>query len=179
MSDEKRNLGFIYFATNPSMPGIVKIGCSQHPKIRVQQLSTTTSVPTPFEIRFYQFVLDMERIEQTLHRMLDHCRVNPDREFFQIDVEQAVKVFSSWTSSLALIPIMGIDYEITPDGYIQTLHQKTLPLRRLATPPALTPEMRFVLWNADNALLRSAGMMDPLIAAKYAADEFYGRGGAK
>ena len=52
--DKPQNPGFVYFATNPSMPGIVKIGCSRHPKIRIQQLSSGTSIPEPFELRFHE-----------------------------------------------------------------------------------------------------------------------------
>lgn len=148
MSETIQNPGFIYFATNPSMPGIVKIGCSRHPVTRCQQLSAATGVPSPFDLRFCQFVLDMLQIEQTLHQMLDHCRINRDREFFAIGVEQAVGVLSAWASQLALIPIKGIDFEISEDG-IRTLHQNPIPLRRVPVEAALTPAVRFVLWGSS------------------------------
>ena len=114
-----QSIGFIYFATNPSMPGVVKIGCSRCPSRRVAQLSANTATPTPFVLEFSQFVLDMERMEQTLHAMLDHCRVSSDREFFQIDVEDAVKAFSDWAFPLGLIPVPDIDYFVMkePDGH--------------------------------------------------------------
>jgi len=68
----------------------------------------------------------MEWMEQTLHRMLDHLRVSPDREFFRIEVGQAVRVFSDWAFPLGLIPVPGVDYDLEPDG-IAALHPERVP----------------------------------------------------
>jgi len=133
-----QDIGFIYFATNPSMPGVVKIGCSRCPKRRVEQLSANTATPTPFVLEFSQFVLDMVRMEQTLHAMLDHLRVSVDREFFLIDVESAVKAFSDWAFPLGLIPVPDVDYFITKDQDGHTF----IPLTK-----GRTPEKKSIDWR--------------------------------
>jgi len=76
--------GFIYFAINSSMPGIVKIGTTtKHPEIRLAELSGATACPQPFTlIAFFddENALDTER---TIHSALEYCRVSNRREFFQ------------------------------------------------------------------------------------------------
>ena len=139
----KQNPGFIYFLTNPSMPGLLKIGCSYAPYERCRQLSSGTCLPTPFEVEFVQFLLDMQRIEQTLHRMLDHTRVNNNREFFRIAPGRAIETFSDWAAPLGLIPIEGVDYEVL-DGTIHTLHDRATPVEG-ERDPNKSPVVRYLV----------------------------------
>ena len=81
----------VYVLTNPAMPGIVKIGItSQHnPQVRMDQLYTT-GVPLPFECAIAVEVADGNagEIENALHTAFGPQRVNPSREFFEIEVYQ-------------------------------------------------------------------------------------------
>lgn len=135
------NPGFVYFLTNPSMPGVVKIGCSQRPYRRAEALGSTSGIPTPFKLEFFQYVLDMQFVEQTLHRMLARFRISPDREFFQIDLVNSVEVFSDWICKAGLLPKEREDYTREEDG-ILAIHSNPFPLTGKVN-PRLTPLARF------------------------------------
>ena len=84
--------GIVYLLTNPVMPGLVKIGMTTQEDIdkRMKELYTT-GVPVPFECKFACRVKksDCLKIEKALHKAFDPQRVNQNREFFRINVEQA------------------------------------------------------------------------------------------
>lgn len=84
--------GIVYLLTNPVMPGLVKIGMTGQEDIdkRMRELYTT-GVPVPFECAYACRVKksDCARIEKALHMAFSPQRVNANREFFRIQVEQA------------------------------------------------------------------------------------------
>lgn len=84
--------GIVYLLTNPVMPGLVKIGMTTQEDIdkRMRELYTT-GVPVPFECKFACKVKknDCLKIEKALHKAFDPQRINQNREFFRINVEQA------------------------------------------------------------------------------------------
>ena len=82
--------GIVYLLTNEAMPGLVKIGktTNDDPQVRMDQLYNT-SVPVPFTCELALQVKNPGKVEQALHRAFDPYRVNPRREFFEIEVEQA------------------------------------------------------------------------------------------
>lgn len=84
--------GIVYLLTNPVMPGLVKIGMTAQKDIekRMRELYTT-GVPVPFECQFACKVKkgDCGKIEKALHTAFAPQRVNANREFFRIQVEQA------------------------------------------------------------------------------------------
>ena len=81
--------GVIYVLSNPAMPGLIKIGktTNDDPKVRMGQLYTT-GVPVPFECEYAVEVNDPGRTERALHQAFAPQRINPSREFFQVEVEQ-------------------------------------------------------------------------------------------
>ena len=84
--------GIVYLLTNPCMPGLVKIGMTTQEDIdkRMKELYTT-GVPVPFECQFACKVnnKDCAKIEKALHTAFEPQRINKNREFFRINVEQA------------------------------------------------------------------------------------------
>ncbi|MFC0132009.1 hypothetical protein CR105_16050 [Massilia eurypsychrophila] len=89
--------GFVYFLSNPSMPGIVKIGYTlKHPRDRMAELSASTSCPTPFEMLGFFDTEDPQGVEQAIHRSLDWCRVNGRREFFRAPLRTLESQLNSW-----------------------------------------------------------------------------------
>jgi hypothetical protein len=83
-------LGWIYILSNPSMPGLVKIGYStKDPELRLRELDGT-GIPTPFEIIFWALVDEPYALEQSLHDHLDNHRVSQQREFFKLNVADSV-----------------------------------------------------------------------------------------
>ena len=83
----------VYVLTNPAMPGIVKIGRTTQEDInsRLTQLYTT-GVPVPFTLAFACRVDNNNEVESALHMAFGPYRVNPKREFFRIDPEQAIAI---------------------------------------------------------------------------------------
>ena len=74
--------GIVYLLTNPVMPGLVKIGMTTQEDIdkRMKELYTT-GVPVKKN--------DCLKIEKALHKAFDPQRINQNREFFRINVDQA------------------------------------------------------------------------------------------
>ncbi len=82
--------GWVYIMSNPSMPGLLKIGVTQRKaKIRAKELSSATGVPTPFVIEFTALVEDPYSVESSVHRALSRARVNGRREFFRVKKAEA------------------------------------------------------------------------------------------
>lgn len=93
MSDEYGN---IYCFSNPSMPGIVKIGMTMRtPEERAKELYTT-GVALPFKIEFAKKVNNPSQKEKDLHILLEdyHERPNSRREFFHVSPEKVYKFFN-------------------------------------------------------------------------------------
>lgn len=84
--------GIVYLLTNPVMPGLVKIGMTTREDIdaRMKELYST-GVPVPFVCQFACRVkkTDCAKIEKALHTAFSPQRINANREFFRIQVEQA------------------------------------------------------------------------------------------
>lgn len=86
--------GFVYILSNPSMPGIVKIGrTTRSVDGRAAELYQT-GVPTPFAVEHSVYSPDCAELEREAHNLLADLRVDPSREFFRCDVELAVGVLN-------------------------------------------------------------------------------------
>lgn len=98
------NQGIVYILTNPAMPNMVKIGITTHEdvKSRMSQIYST-GVPLPFVCEYAARVSNFEKVEKALHTAFGPDRVNPRREFFEIDASQAI----------AIIKLMEIE-DVTP-----------------------------------------------------------------
>jgi hypothetical protein len=74
------------------MPGLVKIGqTSKEIDDRLRELYKT-GVPLPFDCLYACEVDDCELVESSLHKAFYPNRINPQREFFEIDPEQAIAI---------------------------------------------------------------------------------------
>ncbi len=81
--------GTVYVLTNPAMDGYVKIGKTSNLEQRLKYLDNT-STPLPFRCVFAVEVEDMDQVERLAHEAFKKDRVRSNREFFEIDEEQAV-----------------------------------------------------------------------------------------
>lgn len=78
--------GYVYILTNPSMPGLVKIGqTSRTVDERIAELNRATGVPTDFEVFAAIEVENPVIVETELHTLFANVRENDDREFFRVD----------------------------------------------------------------------------------------------
>lgn len=82
--------GIVYLLTNPAMPGLVKIGMTSRREVafRMNELFST-GVPVPFKCDYAGRTSSPAKVETSLHQAFGPYRINPKREFFEIEVEQA------------------------------------------------------------------------------------------
>lgn len=87
------NSQIVYVLTNPSMPGLVKIGKTSQLEVkeRMKQLYGT-GVPVPFDCVFACQVKDATEVEKALHFAFGNNHTNPNREFFRIEADRVIAV---------------------------------------------------------------------------------------
>lgn len=82
----------VYLLTNPTMPGLVKIGRTTDLETRLRSLSTHSGVPVPFECFYACEVINSTKVEKALHDAFGDHRINPKREFFRLNPDRAVAI---------------------------------------------------------------------------------------
>lgn len=86
--------GWVYVIESSSLKGMVKIGTSRRlngPFERVRELSGS-SLPEAFKINGFCFSDDAFELENNMHKYFAKQRVNPNKEFFYITPQEAIKV---------------------------------------------------------------------------------------
>ena len=95
-NSEDLQTGLVYVLTNEAMPGLVKIGITgSDPNSRAEQLYTT-GVPVPFTVEFAGRVSDSRVVERALHNAFRDRRVNPKREFFELEPDQPIELLNAF-----------------------------------------------------------------------------------
>lgn len=85
------------------MPGLVKIGSTKRsPEERRRELSRPSGIPTGFMVAYEIFTPDMSQLEKRIHSHLDKWRVNRNREFFKINLEESISSLSSIAKEINL-----------------------------------------------------------------------------
>jgi hypothetical protein len=80
---------WVYVLSNPSHSHY-KIGYTKNePEVRAKQISTSTGVALPYKVEFAFQCFNGEALEHEVHRKLEYCRVNQNREFFDITLSEA------------------------------------------------------------------------------------------
>lgn len=84
--------GYVYILSNPSMPGILKIGrTTRSVEGRANELYQT-GVPTPFVVEHSVLSPDCAELEQIMHDSLEAYRIAAGREFFRCAASDAMRV---------------------------------------------------------------------------------------
>ena len=109
-------MSIVYVLTNPAMPSLVKIGCTENDEANTRIAALySTGVPVPFTIEFAAKVPDPYRVEEALHIAFAPYRINPKREFFRIEPDQAIAILKLLHIEDATIEVAsqanGIDEE--------------------------------------------------------------------
>lgn len=91
--------GYLYCFSNPSMPGIVKVGVTERtPESRLSEAnaSDTWKPPTPYKIEFAKRIKNPTEKEKTLHNLLEKYteRIHSRREFFRVSTEEVRMFFN-------------------------------------------------------------------------------------
>ena len=88
--------GIIYIARNNSNPSNhYKIGKSDRadPALRMRELtSDTTNYQGEFYSKGYVLVSEVDECERLVHETLNYARINNRREFFDINLDEAIKI---------------------------------------------------------------------------------------
>ena len=82
--------GYVYILSNPAMPGLLKIGYTERDvQERVKELSNT-GIPSPFEIEAVFESSKPYQDEQKIHNYFSKFKDSNNREFFNIDLKEAL-----------------------------------------------------------------------------------------
>ncbi|WP_217521211.1 GIY-YIG nuclease family protein [Vibrio metschnikovii] len=82
--------GYVYVLSNPSMPNLLKIGYTErYVYERVSELNTT-GVPVAFEVEAIFDSSNPYEDEKEIHNLLSEYRMSNNREFFSVDLENAI-----------------------------------------------------------------------------------------
>ena len=80
---------WVYVLSNALQPGIYKIGyTNKHPEERAKQISNATGVAIPYDVEFAFHCYNGLMLEGEIHKKLSGYRVNNQREFFQLSLEE-------------------------------------------------------------------------------------------
>ena len=91
----------VYILESEAMPEMVKIGYTKGDPIdRANTLSKSTGVPTPFNVVYSYSCFNGERIEKAVHKHFRKQRVNKQREFFYVDIDEAAQIIESLGAKL-------------------------------------------------------------------------------
>lgn len=83
---------WVYILSNPSTPGLLKIGYTKlDPDTRAKQISNATGVALPYKVEWAFKCFNGEQLEGEVHNYLKAYRVNNNREFFEIELNEAKK----------------------------------------------------------------------------------------
>lgn len=123
--------GFVYILTNPCFKeNWVKIGQTDNLDRRIWELSQATGIPLPFEMYAVLKTAKYKQAEHMIHRLIGKLapdkRINPKREFFNIEPEDAVSIMKDIAS---LIDDAEIIYneKITTEITTEKQHGKKAP----------------------------------------------------
>ncbi|MBF0641458.1 GIY-YIG nuclease family protein [Pseudomonas protegens] len=108
--------GFVYIMINPAMPGLVKIGLTERTSDDRAKDLRSTGLPTDFITVYDELVTDCKTVEKRMHARFDSFRYQPNREFFEIPVRQAIRGLMEESVGY-LVPRIGTNcgVEILPD----------------------------------------------------------------
>jgi DNA segregation ATPase FtsK/SpoIIIE-like protein len=157
---------FVYVLTNPSLPGLVKIGRTDRSvEERARELSAATGVPTEFAVYREFRVADSASVERAVHLRLKDFRLSGNREFFSIEPEVAVEV---------IVEVVGDQSapRLDNEAEDELLARATELIGRFGKvwPSLLVSTLSIPHSDAERAivLLRGRGVIDETGTAKFA-----------
>ena len=87
--------GFIYVLSNPSMPGLFKIGYTKREiEDRIKELNSETGVPEPFVLEAHCASQNPRDDESRIHQSLSIYRME-SKVFFKVDFDTVIKIIET------------------------------------------------------------------------------------
>ena len=149
--DTASSEGYVYIATNPAMPDMVKIGSTRQgdPQSRITSLFTT-SVPVPFELEYAAAIAgDPVRVERALHQAFQPQRLHPKREFFNVEPYQVIAI-------LKLLDVADITEQAKTDVEAEISQEDRDALELVRRRPTLTQALYIDWWTEFLPVLHDA-----------------------
>lgn len=103
--------GFVYILSNPSMPGLLKIGKTTRDVGQRASELWQTGVPTPFVVEREFYSPNCDELEARAHEEFSEFRVSQGREFFRSNPAEVELVLCK----LLIRQVMEFVEEFTPD----------------------------------------------------------------
>lgn len=92
---KNKNGGYVYIFTNPGYPGICKIGFTTSSiKQRLNEINNAGSLIDWEDIFKFKCKRPYD-LEQAVHRHMSHLKARNGKEFFIIEIDEAIKIISS------------------------------------------------------------------------------------
>lgn len=96
LNREGEGTSWVYILSNPSMPGLLKIGYTKDtPEQRAIEIGKATGVAAPFVVEYAFKCFDGELLEREVHNCLEKYRENSRREFFKVPINEATNVIQT------------------------------------------------------------------------------------
>jgi hypothetical protein len=112
MQFKKLTKGYIYILTNSAYAeDLLKIGMTiRTPEERAMELYKT-GVPAPFIVSYKRSVANCNSAENAIHKRLQNFRINSDREFFKISLDNAKMILDEVYNLYSLDTFSEEEYE--------------------------------------------------------------------
>ena len=81
--------GYVYVLSNPYFPGQIKIGSTKDRVSERMKALDANQLPGPFVLEGKALVPNTTIVKRKMHRVFSSVRINPDREFFACDGNDA------------------------------------------------------------------------------------------
>jgi hypothetical protein len=121
---------YLYFLSNPAMPGLLKIGMTTRTvEQRIRELRHT-GIPHDFKIEVYLSVQDAAVSEKIAHNILSKQRLNNNREFFKIDIEDALELVLPLLLNYTVVQSEPYIENKSVQEYIKIKNQKEASIRQ-------------------------------------------------
>jgi hypothetical protein len=87
-------MGFVYIISNPSMPGLIKVGFTKNQLSQRLTELWSSGVSEPFILEAFVETDEPNKLEKQSHKVLSEYRYNDKREFFKISVNEALEILT-------------------------------------------------------------------------------------
>ena len=93
----EEDTGILYMLGIREMKGLLKIGITERDVVsRVNEINSATGIVIPWGVRHVWRVRNPKRVEREVHKLLADYRVRSDREFFNMEYNDAVRMVTKF-----------------------------------------------------------------------------------
>lgn len=101
MAKKENETGYVYLIHNPRQPNDYKIGMTNDLEERLRTFNSETSCAVPFIVIAYIKTAKYKKVERVLHKIYADARINPKREFFEFEGDDALETVKEMMKDIA------------------------------------------------------------------------------